>query len=190
MALAIPVLLLSGCTKSNNSTPPPPTSTSLVYTNDAYTPVAITVNGVTSTIAPGASATFTGTPGAEAVGTGATSGLTSTNNIVGVVINWTIADQFPSTGSTTKTLDVSPSFFFLKITNTSIYTVTGVYVNFGLVAQTFDNISFGSGTFNIGYYPAFTNTNVRCVGPGTIYWQIYTLLSNVQNQQFLFTLGD
>ena len=190
MALTILVLTFSGCTKSTPTTPPAPTSSSLVYTNDAYTPILITVNGVTSTIAPGASATYTGTPGSAVSGTAATSGLTSTNNVVGVVINWTLADQFPSTGSTTKTLDVSPSYFFLKINNTSIYPVTGVYVNYGLVAQTFDNISFGNGTFNIGYYPAFSNTNVRCVGPGTIYWEIYTFLSNIQNQQFLFTLAD
>jgi hypothetical protein len=190
VALAILVLIFSGCTKTVSTTPPAPTTTSLVYTNDAYTPVLITLNGVSSTIAPGASATFTGTPGSAVSGAAATSGLTATNNVVGAVINWTIADQFPSTGSTTKTLDVSPTFFFLKIDNTSIYGVTGVYVNFDLLAQSFDNINFGNGTFNIGYYPAYSNSNIRCIGPGNVYWQINTILPNTQNQQFLFTLAN
>jgi hypothetical protein len=196
MALATLVLLLSGCTKSNDGTNNNnnnnniPTSTTLVYTNDAYTPIAITVNGVTSIIAVGGSATFTGTAGSAANGTAATSGLTSTNNVVGEVVNWTINDQFPKSGTANKTLDVSTSYFFLKISNTSFYGVVGVYVNYGLVPQTFDNITFGDGTFNIGYYPAYNNSNVRCLGSGNIYWQINTILPNVQNQQFLFTLTN
>ncbi len=78
-------------------------------------------------------------------------------------MSWPISDVFPSSGSITKTLDVGPSYFFLKIDNTSGHSVTGVYVNYGLVPQTYDAITFGSGTFNIGYYAAYTNTDIRCI---------------------------
>ncbi len=90
----------------------------------------------------------------------------------------------------TKTLDVGPSYFFLKIDNTSAYSVTGVYVNYGLVPQTYDAITFGSGTFNIGYYAAYTNTDIRCISGAAGSWQINANLSMTQNQTFLFTLTN
>ncbi|HLZ87138.1 MAG TPA: hypothetical protein VKQ52_07860 [Puia sp.] len=196
LAPAVFILLLAGCSKSNdgannnnNNNNNGPSTTKLIYVNDTYTPIAITVNGVTSSIAVGGSLTYTGTAGTQLSGAAHTSGLTSTGNVVGQVINWTISDQFPSSGSGTKTLDVGSNYFFLKVNNTSMYTITGVYVNFGLVPQTFDNITFGYGLFNIGYYPAYANSNVRCISGG-FFWQAYTNLSNAQNQEFLFTLTN
>jgi hypothetical protein len=198
LVLVATALLLSGCTKTNdnggggnnnnNNNNNGPTTTTLVYVNDSYTPVAISINGVASTIAVGGSATYTGKAGSAVTGTASTSGVTSSNNVVGLVINWTINDVFPASGTTTKTLDVNAQYFFLKVNNSSLYGVTGVYVNYGLVPQTFDNITFGAGTFNIGYYPAYTNSNVRCISGTSFFWQINTNLPNIQNQQFLFTL--
>ena len=197
LVLASPVLFLTGCTKTadptgnngnNNNNSNTPTPTTLVYQNDAFTPILITVNGVSATIAVGGTASFTGTPGATVSGTATTSGLTSNNGVVGLVISWAITDQFPATGSSTKLLDVNSQYFFLKINNTSSFAVSGVYVNYGLVPQTFDNITFGTGLFNIGYYQAYSNTDIRCISPSGTYWQGGVVLPNTANQSYIFTL--
>jgi hypothetical protein len=167
-----------------------PTNTSLVYVNDTYTPINITVNGATSSIPAGQSVTFKGAAGSANTGTATTSGVTSTNTTVGLVMSWAINDVFPSSGSANKTLDVGANYFFLKITNQSSYAVNGVYVNYGLVAQTLDNITFGSGTYNVGYYAAYSNSNVRCISNSGVYWQSNVTLSNTENQSFLFTLTN
>ena len=181
---------LSGCSKSNNGGPSTPSTTSLVYVNNTYTPISISINGASSTIAVGDSLTCTGKPGTPNTGSALTSGITTTNQTVGTVITWDIADVFPTSGKTSESLDVSPQYFFLKVNNTSSYNVTGVYVNYGLVAQTLDNVSFGSGLYNIGYYPAYTNSNVRCISNTGGYWQANTGLPNVKNQYFTFTLTN
>jgi hypothetical protein len=189
LIMAAEVLSLTACNKTETGSSQT-SQTTLVYTNDAFTPIAITINGVSTTIAVGGSATYTGPAGSSDSGTASTSGVTSSNGIVGSVISWTINDQFPASGTATKTLDVEPSYFFLKVNNTSSYNVSGIYVNYGLTAQSFDNIGFGAGTFNIGYYPAYTNSNVRCMGPNGGYWQNDVSLPGVLNQSYLFTLTN
>ena len=191
IALAFSALAFAGCSKTGGAkSGSTPTTSTMVYANDALTPITITVNGSTSTIPVGGSASFTDSAGTRIVGVASTSGLTASNGVVGVVINWTLDGAFPASGTSTQKLDVSAQYFFLKIANTSSYAVSGVYVNYGLVAQTFDNISFGSGTFNIGYYPAFTNSNVRCQSPSGGYWQGNITLANAANQSFLYTLTN
>jgi len=177
---------LAGCNKTNSG----PATTTLVYTNDTYTPIVITVNGASSTIPIAGSVSFTGTAGSTLTGTASTSGVTSTNAVVGQVITWTVNQVFPTSGSTTETLDVNSQYFFLKVYNGSIYDVDGVYVNYDLLPQTYDAITFGPGTYNIGYYQAYTNSNVRCIASNGLYWQANTTLPFTQNQEYIFSLGN
>jgi len=186
LIMAAAALSLTGCKKTGTEASP----TTLVYANDTFTPIAITVNGVSTTIPAGGSVSYTGPAGSADTGMASTSGVSSMGNIVGSVMSWAINDQFPASGTTTKTLDVGPSYFFLQVDNTSSFPVNGVYVNFGLTAQTFDNIAFGQGTFNIGYYAAYTNSNVRCMELYSGYWQSNISLPGVSNQSFLFTLTN
>jgi hypothetical protein len=198
------ILLTTACTKSNPATDPGSngsngsggsggsgsSTTSITYKNDAPSPVTITLGDTSATIAVAGSVTFRGKPGASVTGQATAAGHNTSGGTIGSVITWTLNDAFPSSGTTTKSLDVSSSYFFLRIANTSSYTVTGIYVNYGLTPQTFDNITLGSGTFDIGYYPAYTNSNIRCVSNNAGYWQVNTNLPGVQNQSFLFTLQN
>lgn len=177
---------LPGCSKTSSG----PSITTLVYVNDTYTPVSITANGITSTIPVGGSINYTATAGSSNAVTAQTSGLTSTNTVVGSVMNWTLNDVFPSSGTIRRTIDVPSQYFFLKIVNNSSYRASGLYVNYGLVSQTFDNINFGSGTYNIGYYQAYSNSNARCASSNGGYWQMNASLANSQNQSFTFSLTN
>jgi hypothetical protein len=127
--------------------------------------------------AVGGSAVFTGTAGAAASGTASTSGVTSSNTQVGLKISWTYNLTFPAASTNLNyKLDVGSNYFFLKIRNSSAYQLLKVYVNYGLVAQTLDIITIPNDgqTYNIGYYSAYTNSNVRAEN-GTTYWSWPTL---------------
>lgn len=149
-----------------------PTST-ITFINPTFTTVDITFNGETKTIAPGTSVKFTGTADASASGSASTSGKTTTGSQVGLMMTWTISEYFPaSNGNLDYTLNVGSNYFFLKVINQSpTLSIQKIYSNYGLVAQTVDNISIPNNgtTYYIGYYPAYTNSNVRAEN-GANYW--------------------
>ncbi|MEX8547661.1 MAG: hypothetical protein V5804_08675 [Mucilaginibacter sp.] len=163
------------------------TSTSTItYTNASFTSVNITVNGLAKTIAVGSSAQYTGTPNAAATGTATTSGKTSSGTVVGNTISWTLSNTFPASGNANSTLNVGGDFFFLKVKNTSSKTINKLYVNYGLVSQTLDNVVIANDglVYNLGYYKAYTNSNVRGEN-GTTSWSWNTLsLPFTTNQSF------
>jgi hypothetical protein len=59
----------------------------------------------------------------------------------------------------------------LKVINTSTKPILKLYVNYGLVAQTLDNITIPNDglTYTLGYYQAYSNSNVRAEN-GTTFW--------------------
>jgi hypothetical protein len=138
------------------------------FINNIYTPISITVQGVTLTAQPGDSATFNfSTNPRSVVYTATTSGKTSSGTAVGLTLTW---------GGSSNSIDVSQytsyhlglitssSYFFLYIRNSGYTTLGPLYVNYGLNAQTKDNISIpqsSTSTYQIGYYRAYTNTQVR-----------------------------
>jgi len=139
---------------------------SIIFQNNAYTPVYITVNSTQGTIPAGASVAFVGTAGANANVTATTQGA------YGSVYTWTpFTDAFPTGGyPLTETFDISSDYFYLQITNNDAYGINGLYVNYGLPAQTFETPSLSSyGTYGIGYYLAYGNTkvSVNFTGGGT-----------------------
>jgi len=138
----------------------------------AKTATTITFDGDTKVADAGASVVFTGTKNVSAVGTAVTSGKTTTGTLVGLQINWTLSNTYPATGNTTIDLNVSSEYFFVYVTNTSTKQITKVYVNHGLQNQTLDNLTLASDglKYSIGYYKAFSNSNVR-LESGTSFWK-------------------
>jgi hypothetical protein len=152
-------------------------SSTITVQNNSLTPAAVTISGQTQTAAAGGTVVFTGTPNASVTATATTSGTTNTGTQVGLQIAWSFTAAFPAAGSNfNEALNVGSNYFFLKLVNTSAYQLLKVYVNYGLTAQTLDNITVQNdgNTYNIGYYQAYSNSNVRAEN-GNIYWQWQTL---------------
>ena len=131
----------------------------LVYTNDTYTPITITFNGATSTIPVGSSIAYTGTAGAGASFSAYTSGA------FGATITWpAVTDYFPTGGNDSPIpLDVDASYFYLKVINIYSYATTSLVVNVGLTTQTNEAVGIPAdgNTYGVGYYLAFANTAIR-----------------------------
>jgi hypothetical protein len=165
------------------------TSSTISYLNNSFKNVTITVNNQTKTIAPGNTVAFTGTPGSLATGTASSSGQTSSGTQVGLKITWALSNTFPASGALSVPLNVGSNFFFLRIINNSAYTINSLYVNYGLQAQSQDNISIpdDGNTYDIGYYSAYSNSNVRAES-GSLYWLWSSLnLPYTQNQSTTVT---
>lgn len=161
-------------------------TSTITFTNPAFTPIDITFNGQTKTAPVGGNAIFSGSENSTGTGTASTSGKTSSGTQVGLLLTWNnVTLTFPAAGTNLNSpLNVGSEFFFLKMKNTSSYAIQKVYVNFGLQNQSVDNISIPNDgiTYSLGYYKAYTNSNVRAES-GNIYWSWDPLnLSNTNNQ--------
>ncbi|HLK27908.1 MAG TPA: hypothetical protein VKT28_04960 [Puia sp.] len=163
----------------------------ITFTNPAFTPIDITFNGETKQAPLGGSAVFSGTPGANATGSATTSGKTSSGTQVGLNVSWTLNENFPSAKGTNVNvpLNVDGTLFFLKIQNKANVPINKVFVNYGLVDQTEDDVTINNNSvvYSLGYYKAFTNSNVRGEN-GTLFWSWNTLgLSFTNNQSTTLT---
>ena len=160
-------------------------SSTITYINASFTSINITVNSVTKTIAAGGNVQYTGTPNTVATG----SATTSSGTMVGNTYTWTLNNTFPASGNLNNTLSVGGDMFFLKIKNTSSKSINKVYVNYGLVNQTLDNVVIAndSQVYGLGYYKAFSNSNVRGENSATA-WSWNTLsLPFTPNQSITVT---
>lgn len=148
--------------------------TNVTFHNPTFTPIYITINSVTKTISVGGSVTYDALTGSLVSFTAYTSGTTPSGTQVGLKINW--SGTITLTGSNiSHYLNVSKDYFFIFLTNNGTHVLEKLYVNYGLVSQTFDNIvlSNNSAKLSVGYYKAYTNSNVRMYWQGTInytYW--------------------
>lgn len=153
-----------------------PSGSTITFNNKAFTPMEITFGGVTQTAPAGGSAIFSGTAGGWQSGTAITSGKTVTGNQVGLELTWSLSYQFPSSGNQSININVSSDYFFIKVRNNGTKPLTNFYVNYGLQSQTLDNISIANDNVvrNVGYYRAWSNSNVRADLQGanqTVTWQ-------------------
>ncbi len=172
---------------SGAGSPANSTNTTLTFNNTAFTPVSVVIGADTKIVQPGATVVFSGSKGAAAIGSASTSGTTTTGTQVGLKISWNINTTFPSSGNTTTNLDVNGDLFFVKLTNVSAKQIVKIYSNYGLSDQTLDNLSIpNNGTeYSIGYYKAFSNSNVRAeAADGTFWtWNSSTLALTFKNNQ-------
>ncbi|HEY6951849.1 MAG TPA: Ig-like domain-containing protein, partial [Bacteroidota bacterium] len=160
------------------------------FVNTVFTPISITVQGVTLTAQPGDSAIYEFTTNPRSVVyTASTSGKTTGGSTIGRTLNWG-GSSYPIDVSLYSSyrlqLIVSSNYFFLYVKNTGYTTLGPLYVNYGLTDQTRDDISIpqsATNTYQIGYYRAYTNTQVRA------YWAYpNTTTYSYWNQGTQFTL--
>lgn len=169
-ALCSVILFTTNCKKAIEDIVNP--KGKITYSNPTSTTITLVANGQTKTIPPGGSAEFTGTPSEVVSGTASTSGLTASGSVIGVVMSWNIYDYFPSGGGSTDiALNVGSEYFYLKMINTSTKVIQKLYVNYGTVGQTLNNITIPNDglTYTLGYFNAYSNSNVRAES-GTTYW--------------------
>ena len=150
---------------------------SILFTNDTYTDISLTVNGTTGTLAAGNSVSYVGTPGATAVVSAVTLGTATYGTL-----SWSYTDHFPTGGnSLTEPFDVSSDYFYLEmINNTSSQTITTVAVNTQTSSlTTVDNVNIlNTGViYGVGYYSAYPNTSVSASTNtgGNVSWTPYQL---------------
>lgn len=162
-------------------------TSTITFHNATYTTVEIELGGETKEAQPGSDAIFSGTPSTHITGQATTSGKTTSGTTVGLALTWNLDLNFPQKGSNlNETLNVSKDFFFLRMQNKSTMSINKVYVNYNLIDQTLDNITIANdgNTYNLGYYKAFSNSNVRAEN-GNVYWYWSSLqLPFTDNQSF------
>jgi PKD repeat protein len=172
-----------GGSNSFNTTITVPCGTNIKFNNPVFTSISVTLNSVTKTIAPGSSVTFSSVPGSSVYYSANTKGVTSTGTQVGLQMTWN--GTLTLTGGTTSyDLNVPSSYFFIYITNNGTHTLEKLYVNYNLTSQTYDAIVIANNKVKcaLGYYKAWTNSNVR------MYWQGSTTTYVYWNQGTHFTL--
>ncbi|MEO5682252.1 MAG: hypothetical protein ABIQ88_06400 [Chitinophagaceae bacterium] len=164
-------------------------ASSVSYKNASFTDIAIVLGGTQKTITPGSSVSFSGSGNANFAASASTSGKTSSGTQVGSMLQWKLDGSFPASGTRNTDLNVAAEYFFLKIVNKSAKNISKLYTNYGLVSQTTENLSIPNDakTYFLGYYKAYSNSNVRAES-GSSYWQWNTLsLPYTQNQSTTVT---
>lgn len=162
------------------------------FTNQVFTPIDITVlNYGSKTISVGGNVNynFSSNPGTLRY-SASTSGKTNTGTQVGKLITWQYTLNVSGLTTQTYNLTLSSSEFFIYMKNSGSVDLSPVYVNYGLTDQTIDNIYIPNDnvSYNIGYYNAHSNTEVRAYvyngGGPYIYWQqgVHFTLPFTQNQ--------
>jgi len=138
----------------------------IIYVNNTYTPMTVTVNNVSHVLSPiGGFQSFTGPAGGKAVVTAAACGLSDSGTQVGEMINWAFTDTFPSNGAgLTVPINVPDSFFYLKMANADglIASFNLIKVNCQTSSEITDTIALpNNGSIHgIGYFKRMSNTQV------------------------------
>jgi len=165
------------------------TKTTANFKNNTFTPVTLNINSQSYTVGVGSTVNIQGSPASQSTFSAETNGKTSSGTQVGLKMTWNGSVTFPASGSYTTNLDVPGKYFFLRGQNNSGQPMTKLYVNYGLVAQTLDNITIANNgqLYSLGYYEAYSNSNVRAEN-GNNYWSWNTLnLSGATNQSVSVT---
>lgn len=162
----------------------------VTFKNPAFTPLTVTLKEYgTETAAAGSSCSFTCPKNADLAFHAETMGMTSTGQVVGLKLVWD--NTFNSgTNGYVWTMNVTSEYFYLNvINNNSSLNISKLYVNYGLSSQSIDNISIPNDgkLYSIGYYKAYSNSNVRAEN-GSNYWYWSSLpLSFTDNQSMTVT---
>ena len=155
--------------------------------NKTFTEVTVTINGITRELPFLDTIQFSGNPGSVITGTLVVSRLSLGGNLPGEfpILPFTLT-TFPSSGNMNYNVNVPSTYFFVKIQNdNSSKPILQFYVNYGLQSQRLEKYPIPVGLnfpYKLGYYKAFTNSNVRAEN-GTSFWSWPTLnLPFTENQ--------
>lgn len=159
--------------------------TAIVYQNNTFTPVAISINGVNAVIPVGGSSAFTGKFGDVAIGTATTSGsakslgISTPGGVIGLPINWSFDHTFPANDTLRVPLDIGATYFFLRLHNTTGKNILDYYVNYAFpYGETYEDVTVPSdgNTYDLGYYLAYPNSNVQVqTSASKVIWNAITL---------------
>lgn len=166
IVLFLTLVLSLNCKKSKGPTEPEDkVRFKISFTNSVFTEISITVQNLDPrTIKAGATETFefNKNPG-QITYNASTSGKSAQNGQVGLLITWNESLNVTNKTEESINLITGPAHFFLYIKNSGKSRLTPLYVNWGTVEQTQDNIVIPNDnvTYNLGYYKAFANTEIR-----------------------------
>jgi hypothetical protein len=164
------------------------------FTNTTYTRTAFVFNNQTKYADPGNVVNYYGFLNQNANGTATTYGTNSNGDQLGLTMSSNFNYTFPATIATgfNQNFFINNSSFFLRIRNTHLtQNITQIIINQGLTSQRTENITIPNNgtTYGIGYYSAFTNSNVRVIlGNGTIIDYTGLGLPFSTNQQFTLSV--
>ena len=151
--------------------------TNLIFNNPTHTPITITINSVTKEIDVGGSVEYSGIEGSSVDYSAYAHGETTSGTQVGLEMTWSNTLTL-SGGTQSYNLNVGDDYFFIYMTNNSAHILENLYVNYGLSSQTVDYIVVSNTgiKYSVGYYRAWTNSNVRIYlqdQPGYYYYWDY-----------------
>ena len=142
------------------------------YKNNTFTPITLNItNGATTILPVGGSVAFSGTHGHALLGSATTSGAATSfgidnpGGVVGLLINWDINSDFPSTAGDTlqQPLNVGSTYVYLNVVNKGHQDVIDVHVNSGFTygAEYGDvTIPNDGKPYTLGYNLAYNGSNV------------------------------
>jgi len=138
------------------------------FTNTTYTNAKFVFNGQTKYADPGTTVVFYGLLNTNSNGSATTNGTYSNGSQLGVQVTSNFNYTFPGTIGTgfNQSFFAGNSVFFLRIRNTHLtQNISQVIVNQGLTSQITENINIPNNgtTYALGYFNAFTNSNIRVV---------------------------
>jgi PKD repeat protein len=149
--------------------------TNITFYNPVFTTIQVTCNGLQQSIPAGGNVTYYSVPGTSVNYSASTYGATTSGTQVGLKLAWNGPITL-SGGNLSFYLNVPSTYFFLNLTNSSASDWVGLYVNYGLVSQSYDAVEILNNGFKntLGYYYAYSNSNVRVYSAnGLLQWNWY-----------------
>ncbi len=164
----------------------------MIYQNNTFTPVNITINGTKSVIPVGGNVLYQGIPGATASGSASTRGVTSTGIPTGLTLSWSFSDVFPAGNtSVTKYLNAASTYYYLQVINNSGYYITQEHMDYLLPSEVVDSFTIYNiyGKVNpLGYQSATSTSNIYLNTTDPIINYFATpVLTFTQNQSYTYT---
>ncbi|MES2702434.1 MAG: EB domain-containing protein [Bacteroidota bacterium] len=147
--------------------------TAIVYRNNTFTPLLITVGSTTKTVSAGKTTTFYGSYRDTLRATASTQGN------FGQRVTWNDLNRaFPVRDTVNVDVNLPGKFFYLLVTNNTGEPLRDVYVNYGFPEQSLDVLPIPVNvTYGIGYYKKRYNSNVRLEADTTFnFWKFDTLM--------------
>jgi hypothetical protein len=150
-----------------------PNLTAVVFTNNTFTPVKITLNSVTKSVSAGKTISYYGNWGDTLRASATTQGN------YGATVTWNnIKKAYPIKDTVHYNINLPGSYFYLYVVNNTLQEIKNVFVNYHMTGQeTLDILSIPSHvTFGIGYYKLYYNSNVRLESDTAFhYWEFNNL---------------
>lgn len=171
----------------------------LEFENPLYTPIDVTVDGYGSfSVDPGVNESIflTGAPSSVDI-IAETAGETTEGDQIGLKMGWDFTSDLSGLEYKGISLGLSSEYFFIFVRNEGTFNLSPFYVNYGTSEETYDNIVIfnDSQDKRIGYYKAFTNTQVRAYRQGTedyVFWDnsAGNFIPFTENQAVLLLNGN